>query len=228
MIGVFDSGVGGLTALGHLRALMPRADICFLADRAHAPYGTKAQDELIYLVRKSIARLRERGADKILMACCTASTVYSDLSEEERLICIPIIEPTAKRAAEITKRGEIGVIATERTSLSSAFSKAIHKILPTARVTEISAQELVSLAEAGECDGYASPAAREKIIKIAKSTNDYNIDTLILGCTHFPLFKETISNVLSDTSIVSCSREGALALAKEYNDEGDGRLEFIF
>ena len=98
MIGVFDSGVGGMTAFDELRRLLPCEDMVYLADRSNAPYGTKSERELVFLVREDIRRLRELGCEKILVACCTASTVVSLLSEAERRICTPIILPTARAA----------------------------------------------------------------------------------------------------------------------------------
>jgi glutamate racemase len=228
MIGVFDSGVGGLTVLGAIRSALPSADICFLADRKNAPYGTKSEPELLAATKGAISKLQKRGAGKILMACCTASTVYRLLSPEERRICIPIINPTARRAAEITKCRRIGVIATERTVKSHAFKNELREILPDAEVTEIPAQCLVSLAE--ECDSaaYASTKAINEIEKILSPIKEICPDTLILGCTHFPIFKQIISDRLPDTAIVSCSQEGARALSSVSEDEGCGRLEFIF
>lgn len=228
MIGVFDSGIGGLTALGTLRTLMPNADICFFADRRHSPYGTKSEKELLEITKNAIIRLREYGADSILMACCTASTVYPLLSEEERKICTPIIKPTAHRAAEITKNRRIGVIATERTVKSHAFKYEIESETPKAEVTEISAQRLVSLAESGECGAFASGEAINEINRLIEPLEEINPDTLILGCTHFPIFKQIISDRFPDTAIVSCSAEGARALAASYTQGGNGRLEFIF
>ena len=150
------------------------------------------------------------------------------LSPEERRICIPIINPTARRAAEITKCRRIGVIATERTVKSHAFKNELREILPDAEVTEIPAQRLVSLAE--ECDSaaYASTKAINEIEKILSPIKEICPDTLILGCTHFPIFKQIISDRLPDTAIVSCSQEGARALSSVSEDEGCGRLEFIF
>ena len=228
MIGVFDSGVGGLTALGSLRALMPSADICFYADRKNSPYGTKSEEELLKITKNAISRLRDEGADFILMACCTASTVYPLLSKDEREICLPIIKPTAERAVSLTENGKIGVIATERTVSSHAFKNEINSLLPTASVTEIATQSLVTLAEEGECGAYASEKAISKIEELISPFIKDEPDTLILGCTHFPIFKKIISDLLPNTAIVSCSDEGARALAQRCTEEGEGRLNFIF
>ena len=228
MIGVFDSGVGGLTALGTLRALLPTSDITFLADRGNSPYGTKSEEELIPIVKEAIRRLRCRGADSVLIACCTASTVFNRLSDTEKKICTPIIRPTAQRAALLTKNRRIGVIATARTVASHAFKREIESALPDATVTEVAAQRLVQLAEGGECGAYASRNAINEINSLLTPILESESDTLILGCTHFPIFKEIIKDRIPNVRLVSCSEEGARAIAEKKTEKGSGRLEFIF
>ena len=122
MIGIFDSGVGGLSAYRELRLLLPRCDIIYLADRRNAPYGTKTKDELIKLVKHDILQLKNMGAEKILVACCTASTVVPHLDFEERRCVLPIIFPAARVAARLAR---VTVIATEHTARSSAFIVAV-------------------------------------------------------------------------------------------------------
>ena len=109
MIGIFDSGVGGLSALDEVRKIAPKADICFLADRNNAPYGTKTKEEVKKLAEANIEKLLSLGAEKILIACCTASTVYHELSDFHKSISVPIIEISAKRAFEISKTKRIGL-----------------------------------------------------------------------------------------------------------------------
>lgn len=122
MIGIFDSGVGGLASFSELRRLLPLADIAYLADRKNAPYGTKKKDVLKRLVCEDIELLRRLGCNKILIACCTASTVHRELPEESRRISFPIIKQTANAAAGYRS---VAVIATEHTVRSHAFSKEI-------------------------------------------------------------------------------------------------------
>ena len=118
MIGIFDSGVGGLNAYYELKRLLPDEDFIYLSDRKNAPYGTKSEDEIIALTRADIKRLKNAGARKILIACCTASSIHHKLDDEERQISLPIITPAAEIAAKSAKR--ILVIATEHTAKSSA------------------------------------------------------------------------------------------------------------
>lgn len=229
MIGVFDSGLGGLTAVRELRRFMPGADICYLGDVKNAPYGTKSENELTRLVKSDIDRLEKKGADRILIACCTASTVYPLLDSKQREISVPIIEPTAKRAAAVTESGRIGIIATERTTASHAFADAVKRYLPKADITELATQELVLLTESGECDGFASKKAIEQIHRILEPIKYSKADTLILGCTHFPYLEEIIGEYLSGVRIVSSSREGAKALASiSPHTEGTGKIEFLY
>ena len=153
MIGIFDSGRGGMMALTELKRLSPDKDVIFFADRKNAPYGTKTESELIRLVERDVEILTSKGADVILMACCTACTVYNLLPIEIRKIAHPIIEPTAKEAYRVTKNGKIGVIATERTIDSEAFPRALRELGITEPPLAVKAQRLVAIAEDGGGDG---------------------------------------------------------------------------
>ena len=227
MIGVFDSGAGGLTAIAELRRLMPSVDICFLADRKNAPYGTKSKDELIRLVCADISKLRRAGAEKILMACCTASTVYDELPCKMRAIAHPIICPTAKEAARITNNGKIGVIATEATVSSSAFGKALIKYPSVKEVHELPTQRLVSWVEGGTVDGRVTSRERDELYRLIRPMREYGIDTLILGCTHFPHLEREICGCLPGVRLVSASREGARELVKSSKNTGKGKTIFL-
>ena len=213
MIGIFDSGVGGFASLYELHRLKPYADIVYLADRKNAPYGKKKRPELISLVTEDIRRLTERGAKRVLIACCTASTVWEELGRAERNISVPIIRPAAEHAASVSKKG-IAVIATEATVASGAFGKEIsrHSSLP---VTEISAQELVTLVEGGCRDGRLSENDMKKVSAVAEKINKTGADTLVLGCTHFSHLEKTLSH-LTEMKTVSPARVGAHLIAKDY------------
>jgi glutamate racemase len=217
MIGVFDSGAGGMLAVEEIRRLMPRLDIAFFADRENAPYGEKSKEEILSITKENIDLLRSLRVDKILIACCTASTVYSCLPEEYKNDVIPIIAPTARAALNKTKNKRIGVLATDATVKSRAFTKEIIKISPEAIVLEVAAQRLVQMAEEHRTE--------RKIIKdYLSGFKDTGIDTLILGCTHFPLFYEYISEVLEGVSLISSAKVCALQLLKEVNNEGEGKI----
>lgn len=226
MIGVFDSGAGGLFALAELRRLSPMADIVYFADRKNAPYGTKSQDELVELVKADIEKLVPAGCEKVLIACCTASTVYELLPEKYRAVSVPIIEPAAKEAVLKSKSKRIGVLSTEATEKSGAFVREIKKYEPSALVVSAHAPELVSLAESGECDGNLS---REGALAVEKSVSRFvssGVDTLILGCTHFAYFEKKIKDILH-AEVVNSARVGALAMRK-YAKDGSGACVYLY
>jgi len=213
MTGVFDSGSGGLNALRELRRLKPYEDIVFLADRENAPYGTKTDKELTELTARGIKRLRDYGADRVLIACCTASTVYGRLPTEARDISYPIIEPIAKEAARLTENGKIGVLATKHTVSSHAFRDALSGF----EVIEVEAQKLVGAVERGERDGRASGETLDYLDGALSPMYDYGIDTLILGCTHFPSLEGEIRKKLKKNGIyktVNSAKIGAMSIAK--------------
>ena len=224
MIGIFDSGMGGFITLSELRRLKPGENICFLRDRKNSPYGTKREEELLEIINANVARLRAAGADKILMACCTASTLYDRLAEREKSICTPIIRPTAKAASLATKSGRIGVLATRRTVESGAFKAALFDIDPTLIVTEIEAQSLVATVEAGGSDESATAAQKSDIYRLTAPLREKGIDTLILGCTHFPAFKHSIGECLSGVNIISAAKIGAQEISRKTNSAGKARL----
>ena len=232
MIGVFDSGVGGLTAYTELRRLLPTADIIYLADRGNAPYGTKPTEELCRLVTEDLRILRALGAKIILMACCTASTVWQLLSDADRAIATPIIQPTAKRAVS-ESRGHVAVIATTHTAKSHAFRDEIERTAykmgekAPPRVTEIATQPLVSLVECGERDGSVTEVGQRIIADVTDGIRELGADTLILGCTHFPHLKDHIRKRLPDTALINPSLEGALEIARTTENRGSGSTVFI-
>ena len=209
MIGIFDSGVGGFCAFREVRRLLPREDIIYLADRKNAPYGTKTKDEIVALTKADIQRLFSYGARKILIACCTASSVYEELDGWEREISLPIIRPAAEMAASGKK---IAVIATERTVASGIFSREIADF-GNGSVVEFPTQRLVALVEGGCRDGRVNDECENVLSEIAKKVKSVEADTLILGCTHFShLEGELFSRCKVRT--VSPAREGARALVK--------------
>lgn len=226
MIGVFDSGDGGLCTVEKIRELSPRADICFLADRENAPYGTKTSSEIIRLTKRNIKILRDAGAKKILIACCSASSIYPALNEEEKKISVPIIDAAVKCALEKTKNRKIGVISTNLTARSMIFEKKIKEILPSAEVYTEPAQELVSLVESGVSDANLKGRSKEKIEKILSKIKNYPFDTLILGCTHFPRLQKTISEIVGRET-VSSALEGAKEILKKTSGDGEGKSIFL-
>ena len=227
MIGLLDSGMGGVVTANEIRKLSPGVDLTLLLDRKNAPYGKKSEGELLEIVSYNIERLMSLGASRVLLACCTASTVWDMLPEKFQRASIPILTPTARRAVSVTKTGKIAVIATEATVRSGKWTKLLYPY----RIFEVGAQELVALTESGACDGSVSEDARAIIRRVLSPLGKSGADTLILGCTHFPLLEEEIKNTVKEYGIkkvVSSAKEGALELLRRENPkEGSGRTVII-
>ncbi|MBQ7374895.1 MAG: aspartate/glutamate racemase family protein [Clostridia bacterium] len=216
MIGVFDSGAGGVSAVLELSALLPRENIIFLADRKNAPYGTKTETELLRLMRQNIRRLAEMGAERILIACCTASALWQRLPEWERSITLPIITLTAESIPAETKR--VAVIATEYTVKSHAFEREIGRLRPDLQVAELALQSLVQKVEIYRKD--QENLRLENIIKpelerIDGLIKSASADSLILGCTHFSWVESILKNRYPKLTILNPARLGAIRLATD-------------
>lgn len=218
MIGVFDSGVGGFNSVPYLRAAFPRTDIAYLADRQNAPYGTKSEEELVHLVGRCIDRLSSLGAEKILIACCTASTVWDRLTSEQRKKSMPII-PSVEKAFS-GDENTVLVIATERTVASGEFERVIRKRCSLARIVQVPMQGLVQSVENGARLSDMVGETREEIDEIRRLAGLYNPDALVLGCTHFSSVRELIADAAPMARIVNPAYIGAKALIGEIVDRG--------
>ena len=227
MIGIFDSGVGGLVSFGEIRRLLPRADIIYLADRKNAPYGTKREEVLKGLVRADVQKLKRLGAEDILIACCTACTVYPLLGEDKKG-ALSIIQPTADYISRLFKgskeNARILVIATERTVDSKAFSRAINQLLPSATVDEFATQELVYLVESGARDGKLGKRSEEYADTLCERLSSFSPDCLVLGCTHFSHLEQEIKKRIPEAKILSPAKIGAVAFAESIIKSGKEKL----
>lgn len=226
MIGVFDSGEGGLCAVDEIKRLCPDCDIAFHRDEKNAPYGTKARSEIVRLVKQDIKILAETGADKILIACCTASAVYPLLSRKEKEICLPIITPTAHLAAKATKTKRIGIICTEATARSGAFEDAIRGIDPNIKTKTIPRGELVTLVEGGARDSNHTAHDLIKIKRLTEELIGFNPDTVILGCTHFSRIGGIIGQIFAGAEIIDSAKVGA-RLILEHQRGGEGKMIYV-
>lgn len=196
-IGVFDSGVGGLTVLRALRTRLPSEDFLYLGDTARLPYGTKSAATVARYSVQCAGLLVERGIDALVVACNTASAFALPALEEAfpRLPIVGVIEPGAAAAVAATRSGSIAVIATEGTVRGGAYAAAIARRRAEARVTSIACPLFVALAEEGWIDGPIVEAAAHRYLDAAFAGADAP-DTLVLGCTHFPVFAPTLRGVL--------------------------------
>jgi glutamate racemase len=207
VVGLFDSGRGGLNTVRYLRAAGD-VDLVYLIDRENSPYGIKTEKEIIEITKRNIDRLSDMGAERVLIACCTASTVYDKLSTEHKERAIPIIDAVAKAAKNSTRSGRIGVIATKRTVDSHAFENA----LTGCKAHELVTGELVGLIDGGLSDETVTADDEARLEKMLIPVLTKDIDTLILGCTHFPSLKQTIEKISSRygaISVIDSARVGA-------------------
>ena len=232
-IGVFDSGLGGLTVFKALRRLLPGENLVYFGDTARVPYGTKSREAVISFSREIAAYLFARKIKMLVVACNTASSLA--LEELRRLSPVPVlgvIEPGVKAAlAQTPPGGRILVIGTSATVASRAYSEALLRARPGARVLEKACPLFVPLVEEGWCrKPLAALAAREYLAPFKNK----NIDSLILGCTHYPLLARVVAKVMgpgvrivdSATAAAQAVRDG-LRSAGQLNPGRGGRQTFI-
>ncbi len=191
-IGVFDSGVGGLSVLRHIHEMLPREDLIYLADAAYAPYGGRSGDEITARARVVCGWLVEQGAKAIVVACNTATVVAVASLRAEFDIPIVAMEPAIKPAALMTRSGAVGVLATERTLASEQFQDLVQRYANGARIVAQPCPGLVELVERGHLD----PARTMPLLsRYLQPLLDEHIDVLVLGCTHYPFLLPTISHM---------------------------------
>jgi len=197
-IGVFDSGVGGLTVLKAIQEEMPNENLVYLGDTARLPYGTKSPASIERYASQAAAKLQEQGIKLLVVACNTASAVALDALRTELapLAVVGVVEPGATAAVDARPGGEHLVLATEATVRLGAYKTAILAHDPEATVREQACEMLVSLAEEGWSDGLIAQAIVRRYLDEADGAA---LDTIILGCTHFPLLKGVIQEVADDT-----------------------------
>lgn len=211
-IGIFDSGVGGLTVLRELARVLPQEDTIYLGDTARVPYGSKSPDTVIRYSQEIASFLVKRDIKLLIVACNTASAVA--LPTLRRQLSIPVvgvIEPGARRAVEVTRNGVIGVIGTSGTIRSSAYSRAIKKLNPAISVLARACPLFVPLAEEGWTD---NEIARLTASQYLDELRESGVDSLVLGCTHYPLLKKVIFETMGPgVSLVDSAEETARTVA---------------
>ncbi len=195
-IGVFDSGVGGLTVVRELVEILPGEDIVYFGDSARVPYGTKSPETVLRYARQDLDFLKGRGVKMIVIACNTASSVaLPALADEEEMPVIGVLLPGARAAASATRTGRIAVIGTTATVMSGAYEKALHGIRSGLEIMSHPCPLFVSLAEEGWVDDEVARMIARRYLEPLKG---FGADTLVLGCTHYPLLKGVISEVMGD------------------------------
>ena len=209
-IGVFDSGLGGLTVVKVLRQVLPQEDIIYLGDTARVPYGNKSASLVKEYALQIATFLREHAVKMIVVACNTASaTAVAALRAQFPIPIVDVIHPGVKAALKRTQNGHVGVIGTLATIRSGAYTKALKKRSPTVQVVCQACPLFVPLAEEGWLEG---PVPEEVAKHYLEPFKRDTVDTLILGCTHYPLLKPIIKRVLGPTPVLIDSAE---AVAEE-------------
>lgn len=215
-IGVFDSGLGGLTAMRTLVEAMPNEDIIYLGDTGRVPYGGRSRDTIIKYARQDIEFLLSHDIKAIAVACGTVSTVaLEQVAKEYETPVFGVVEPAAWKAAHLTRSGRIGIIGTVNSVSSGAYDRAIRRFRPNSETFSQACPLFVPLVENGRIH------RGDKVIELVveeylSGLREKDIDTLILGCTHYPLLNEVIGDFMGpDVQQVSPGAETAEYLIKK-------------
>ena len=196
MIGIFDSGVGGLSVFREIRKVLPEQSYIYYSDNAHCPYGEKSREYIIDRTRAITQMLIEKGCEIIVVACNTATAAAISTLREEFPIKFIGMEPAIKPAAQATKTGVVGVLATAGTMNATKYIDTRAKWAQNVKIVEHIGQGFVELVENGSVCG---PAAETTVSASLKPLLDAGADTIVLGCTHYPFLIDTIKKVASET-----------------------------
>jgi glutamate racemase len=216
-IGVFDSGVGGLTVLRELRRQLPGESTIYLGDEARMPYGPRPAEEIVAFTREALAWFEAHDCKLIVLACNTATSVALDIVREgTRVPIIGVVRPGAAAAISASARRSIGVLATTATVRSGAYARALRDLDPLADVIQQACPALVPLVEAGRAASPEAEAAVRGYVEPLLTDGGVVspvVDTLLLGCTHYPLLREVIERVAGPgVRVVDSAATTALAV----------------
>ena len=220
-VGVFDSGLGGLTAIRSLWRILPEEDLIYFGDTARVPYGGRSVETILQYARQDVRFLRTFQPKALVIACGTISTTsIGVLREENDLPVVGVVGPACRRALAVTKTKRIGVIATLASIRSGAYEKALRRMDPAVEVICKACPLFVPLVENGRFrpgDVVIETVAREYLEPLLNA----GIDTLILGCTHYPLLSEVIGGICGPSvTLVSAGEESAFELKRLLKAEG--------
>lgn len=213
-IGVFDSGLGGLTAVKQLEQVLPGESLVYFGDTGRVPYGSRGKDTILRYARQDMDFLLSQNVKAVLAACGTVSSVARSVGEALSVPYIDVIGPSARAAAAATKNGKIGVIGTAATIASDSYRSALLRINHKLEVYPQACPLFVSLVESG----FVSP--QDEVTRLVAErylapVRAAGVDTLILGCTHYPIIAPTVAGVMGrGVTLIDSGREAALALAQ--------------
>ena len=218
-IGVFDSGIGGLTVVRELHRQLPDESIVYFGDTARVPYGAKSPATVARYAQEAAAYLLSRDVKLLVIACNTATAHAFDLLQSTVPVpVIGVIEPGARAAVEATRSGRIGVIGTAGTIRSGAYDLAVRRRLDSARVYAQPCPLFVPLVEEGMCEGEAPRLIASEYLKPLR---EMDVDALILGCTHYPLLRPLLQSIMGpDVALVDSGEETARDVAASVDQHG--------
>jgi glutamate racemase len=221
MIGVFDSGLGGLTVLKSLMTEWPNESFVYLGDTARLPYGTKSGETIRKYSEQNLRFLANQNVKALVVACNSASAHWS-ADQFEGLPVLTMIEPTSERALEISSGKRIGVLATRATVLAGAYEKMLTHLDPEVQVFSQPAPLLVPLAEEGLSE---DPLTNLMVFRYVQPLKAQGVDTVILGCTHYPILRSAIQRALGqEVQLVESGQAVALKLQKFLKENSKGQV----
>lgn len=218
-IGVFDSGVGGLTVARELMRQLPNEDLVYFGDTARVPYGSKSKKTVLKYSRQIVRFLRTKDVKAIVVACNTASALALDeIAAEIDIPIIGVVKPGAKMAVETTKTGNVGVIGTESTIKSGIYNEYIRELNPEITVVSKACPLFVPLVEEGLIEDRVTD---DIVSRYLQEMKEYRVDALVLGCTHYPLIRNTIKRFVGDSvHLVNPAFETAKSLKELLTEQG--------
>ena len=211
-IGVFDSGLGGLTAVRQLRRIMPSENIIYFGDTSRVPYGNRSRDTILKYARQDMRFLRSFDLKAVVIACGTVSSnCLETLQAENDIPIVGVVAPAVQRAAALTRNRRVGLVATRASVRSGAYERMLRSVAPDVALFSRACPLFVPLVEEGRCrpnDAVIRQVAEEYLAELKAN----GVDTLVLGCTHYPLLAEVIGQIMGpEVALVDVGAESARA-----------------
>ncbi len=215
-IGVFDSGLGGLTAVRELARIMPEEDLVYFGDTGRVPYGSRSPETIIHYAKQDVAFLNTFNPKAIVIACGTVSTTALEVLQRDSAIPIfGVVESAARAAARLTENGKVGLIGTEASIRSGAYERALAALAPKVEITAQACPLLVPLVENGRYQP-GDTVTETVVAEYLQPMKEQGVDTLMLGCTHYPLLRPIISDYMGDgVSLVDVGEQCARWVADQ-------------
>ena len=229
-VGIFDSGLGGLTAFSALRERLPDENLIYFGDSGRAPYGGRPEEQLRRMARQNLAFMQQQDVKAVLVACGTLSSIARDILAESSIKAVGVIDATVLAASRLAGSAPIGIIATAASIRSGTFEARMRELCPKNRILPVACPDFVPLIEGGHIQA-EDPAVREAVQRYLQPIKEAGAGTLILGCTHYGILSQAITDYLGpEVELVEASRCAAEDIAdylEGYHLCGsDGREEF--